>query len=558
MEEDEPAPFRLADIDAVKSQRLTEVLRVETIQSDKLSGRFMNKHRFPAPPQAKAIDDADQLRFRHARERHSGFPVGAYLQPPPMLFSRDGHNLFLADMYRGHSAFLIGAGPSLTSHDLSLLKSRGVLTMSMNNAATVVHTNLWVSVDDPGNFCDAIWYDPAIMKFVPLCHMEKHFMVRNDIGELVKSPLVVGDMPTIVAYRRNENFVAEQWLYEDTFNWGNHSQKVDAHGNKGSRSVMYVALRLLFYLGVRRVFLLGCDFKMEQGKQNYAFEQDRSGSSVRGNNSSYQIMNSRFAKLLPYFEAEGFQVYNCTPGSGLTVFPYVDFEAAIESTRSIIPSKINTAGMYDRNAKEGKKSETQRVKKEPAKQVKEPVPPATVHDPKPGEVTILTRESPDASGLLSLSLQQWCEMIPMLKNCQWLVGSEEKFESNCKTKFLKPEASTAQFVRQALKKVKTPWVLFFSPDIVSTARQACPIPEALLREDLSVAFSRNLTGDDQFESFIVAKSDELRGWAESQSQNLSHHFNGNVWNPKLAAFGFERILGERMLRRHLLEGDVKP
>jgi hypothetical protein len=80
-------------------------------------------------------DKHDFQRLRHARDRHLGFPVGRYLQPPPMLFTRDGHNVFLGDMYRGHTAFLMCSGPSLLSHDLSLLNQRGILTLAVNNAA---------------------------------------------------------------------------------------------------------------------------------------------------------------------------------------------------------------------------------------------------------------------------------------------------------------------------------------------------------------------------------------------------------------------------------------
>src|SRR4029453_4334606 len=141
-------------------------------------------------------------------------------------------------MFRGSSAFLVCGGPSLKTHDLAKLQQRGIVACAVNNAAAVVRPNLWVSVDDPGNFCDAIWRDPAIWKFVPLCHMEKHFTVRNEAGELVASEEVVGDMPLVFGYRRNEAFIADQWLYEDTFNWGNHSERVDASGIKGSRSVM--------------------------------------------------------------------------------------------------------------------------------------------------------------------------------------------------------------------------------------------------------------------------------------------------------------------------------
>jgi len=236
------------------------------------------------------------------------------------------------------------------------------LTCAVNNAATVFRPNLWVSVDDPSHFCDAIWYDPGIIKFVPLCHMEKQFSVRENEGHLISSEHVVGDMPGVFGYRRNEQFVAERWLHEDTFNWGNHSKSTDAYGNKGSRSVFYIALRLMFYLGIRRLYLLGCDFRMEFGGQNYAFEQDRSKGSVRGNNSSYQIMNSRLEHLLPHFEKEGFEVFNCTPKSGLSVFPHVTYEEAVKAAHAIIPANIDTAGMYDRAARE--KSSKQKVNRE--------------------------------------------------------------------------------------------------------------------------------------------------------------------------------------------------
>ncbi|MCI0534287.1 MAG: hypothetical protein L0Z50_03560 [Verrucomicrobiales bacterium] len=270
-----------------------------------------------------------------------------------MLFTRDGHNVFLGDMFRGGTAFLVCGGPSLRSHDLTKLQQRGIVTCAVNNAAAVVRPNLWVSVDDPGNFCDAIWRDPAIWKFVPLCHMEKNFTVRNEAGELVPSQESVGDMPLVFGYRRNEAFVAEQWLYEDTFNWGNHSEGVDAYGIKGSRSVMLVALRMLFYLGIRRLFLIGCDFRMAYEAQNYAFDQSRSRSSVNGNKSSYAALNVRLAQLKSHFDRENFAVYNCTPNSGLQVFPSRSYDEAIEEALGAFPRTMNTSGMYDRNVNGG-------------------------------------------------------------------------------------------------------------------------------------------------------------------------------------------------------------
>jgi SAM-dependent methyltransferase len=295
--------------------------------------------------QAEAKDKHDQNALRAVPSA----PNGRYrpAQLPPMLFTREGHAAYLGDLFRGSAAFLVCGGPSLVTHDLAQLELRGVLTMALNNAATIIRPRLWCSVDDPGHFSDCIWRDPGIFKFVPMSHFEKGFLVRNEEERLIPSGERVGDMPGVFGFRRNEHFVAERWLYEDTFNWGNRGDRVDAHGNKGSRSVMYPALRLLYHLGVRKVYLLGCDFRMELGKQNYAFEQDRSRNSVNGNNHSYQVLNSRLGHLKPHFEAAGFSVFNCTANSGLTVFPHREFGAAVDDAVSTLPKQIITRGMYD-------------------------------------------------------------------------------------------------------------------------------------------------------------------------------------------------------------------
>ncbi len=266
----------------------------------------------------------------------------------PTLLTHDGQRVVLENVYRGSPAFLLCGGPSLITHDLQLLQQRGILTCAVNNAAAVFRPHLWVCVDSPGNFCDAVWRDPGTVKFTPSNFLRARLTVRDASGRLQASQDTVSDMPAVFGFERNDAFVADRWLHEATFNWGNAARRVDAHGNRGSRSVMYAALRLLFYLGVRELYLLGCDFRMERNKPNYAFPQRRSDSSIRGNNRTYEVLNNRLRQLLPYFEKEGYRVVNCTPNSGLTVFPTMPFEAAVAQVRSRLPSEIVTEGMYDR------------------------------------------------------------------------------------------------------------------------------------------------------------------------------------------------------------------
>lgn len=441
-------------------------------------------------------DIEDHKRLRHAREQHQGFPVGMFLQTPPMLFTRDGHNVFLGDMYRGQSAFLVCGGPSLNSHDLNLLSSRGVLTFAVNNAAAIVRPNLWCCVDDPTHFVDAIWYDPAITKFVPLCHMEKHFMVRDKDGELIKSQQLVGDMPAVFGYRRNENFIADQWLHEDTFNWGNHGKLVDSQGNKGSRSVMYVALRMLYFLGIRRIFLIGCDFQMKAGEKNYAFDQDRSESSVRGNNSIYNVLNDRLAQLGPHFADAGLEIWNCTPDSGLTAFPHKSYDEAIRDATALIPRKIETGGLYDRQARERAKAKEKKAQKasRPKASVSKRVMDdrekidqqaridarnAILHD-----LTLLVAVDEEHLKELQLTWKTWAAFKPEVAKCPFVLIHDSSFDPKLIQLDPTPENLSLipwempgaedqrekmlnSFVRIAAEKVQTTWYLKLDTDVVA-------------------------------------------------------------------------------------------
>ena len=415
----------------LKRSNVRSSIGASPVAQPKHVGDFSNAsvHR---PPIAELRDARDWERVRHGRSRHDGFPVGRYLQPAPMLFTRDGHNVFLGDFYRGRPAFLLGGGPSLADHDLAQLNRRGVLTCAMNNAATVYRPQLWVSVDDPGNFADAIWRDPGILKFVPLCHMEKPFTVRNENDELVESEECVGDMPAILGYRRNERFREAQWLFEDTFNWGNHSNQLDSSGNKGSRSVMYVAIRLLFYLGVRKIYLLGCDFRMKQGEHNYAFAQDRTRSSVRGNNDSYRILNQRLGLLKPYFDQEGLEIVNCTPESGLTVFPFQPFEHALAEAVAEMPQRINTIGMYDRQqrlrdqaALAGSAADSRgagRARPDSAISLR--------HSSRPLELTLVTAVDREHLPKLALTWPTWMLHRPELRETPVIVIHDESLQQD--------------------------------------------------------------------------------------------------------------------------------
>ena len=269
-----------------------------------------------------------------------------------LMYTADGHSVSLRDWYRGKKVFLVMNGPSLLKHDLEQLRRRGILTMGVNNGWLAWRPDLWLSVDDPQSFADVGWKDPGITKFVPLGKLDDFLRYRTPDGKWVRSGFRVRDMPACWFFRRNTQFNPQTYLSENTINWGQNSAAKEgatrcALGLHGGRSVMLAALRLLYYLGLSKVYLLGVDFRMVDDAQNYAFSQHRWKSSVRGNNSSYKQLNERLAAVWPLMQEGGMAVVNCTPNSGLKVFPTMGYQAAVDEAAAECEKPTDPAGWYE-------------------------------------------------------------------------------------------------------------------------------------------------------------------------------------------------------------------
>lgn len=263
-----------------------------------------------------------------------------------MFFTQDHHPLWLGDIYRGRSAFLIAGGKSFAALDHAPLSQPGVLTMGVNNSVRTFRPNLWCSVDDPSHWIKSVWLDPLIQKFVPISHANKKIF-DNDAWKFTS--IKVGDCPNVVYFKRNEHFQPEQYLWEDCINWGNHKDL------GGGRSVLLAAVKILFILGIRRLYLLGVDLAMSPD-QTYHFAQRRHSGSVRGNNGTYEKLKEWFAILRPKFESEGFHVFNCNPDSQLKAFNVVSYKDALADCASQMGyadySNERTLNLYDTEVRE--------------------------------------------------------------------------------------------------------------------------------------------------------------------------------------------------------------
>lgn len=279
-------------------------------------------------------DNNDQNQLNWGGQRSSSSLKTHVLGTSPMFFRRNGMSVDLVNLYEGKSIFLICNGPSMNDIDLSVLKKPGITTFGINNGGHLIRPNFWTCVDDPTRFMRSIWEDPTITKIVPQAHFEKSLF--DDKEDKVIDRLV-GDCPNVYGFRRNEKFIADDFFFESTINWGNHKD----HG--GGRSVMISSLRLCHLLGFKNVYLVGCDFQMSETKK-YFFNEERKKGAINNNNDSYKKMTQMFKELKPIMDNLGFNVYNTNRNSKLDVFDFVDLDDAIKQNE--IDVSGDTHGMY--------------------------------------------------------------------------------------------------------------------------------------------------------------------------------------------------------------------
>ena len=254
-------------------------------------------------------------------------------------------------MLAGRSAFLACGGPSANDLDLDRLNDRGCWTLCVNNMAghAAFRPQAFVCSDPPSKFSHSIWMDPAIIKFAPQPKMHAgrgalRIKKQGEFQNLMRGDrrLSVLDAPNVYGFGRRSWLQCDDTFFTDTdAAWGNHNAGVERTGENKTVCTMLLGMRLLRYLGARRVYLLGVDFMMRPGvglRDNYAFDEQRDQDAIESNNRQYKTVNDWLCRMSDagVFERAGSAYYNCYQHSGLRAFAYAPFEVALaDVTRGV-------------------------------------------------------------------------------------------------------------------------------------------------------------------------------------------------------------------------------
>lgn len=305
--------------------------------------------------------------MRRGRSCSEGDGCGDRLDPAdPKFLSRWRDPLVVLDRRRqpasdvlrgllaGRSAFLMGGGPSANDLPLELLSRRGTWTMAVNNCAghPRVRPQAFVCSDPPSKFSHSIWLDPAVMKFIPVPKLGgRRARLRQKVdGEFRPLDVNVSECPNVWAFQRYSWLSPDdRFFLEDGALWGNHQAGVERTGQPKTVCTMLLALRLLAFLGAKRIYLVGVDFRMAEG-YGYSFGQSRDAGAVASNNAQFRVVNQWCCEMQArgVFERHGVQVFNCFEKSGLRAFPHYPFDLAVQEACGIVEATPDLARWYEK------------------------------------------------------------------------------------------------------------------------------------------------------------------------------------------------------------------
>lgn len=287
-----------------------------------------------------------QKRIRERNERRAKLgKVNPVVVLPPNTDPLKVYDRFdqvthsIRDAWKLCPAFLVCGGPSVNEIDTTLLADPAVMSLAVNNVAAHVPVKAFVYSDPTEKFHGGLFLHPGIIKFAPRGKLKDQIRLKNDKGEFEFASVRVIDCPNVWGYDRNTRFVPSEFLTCEEASWGvNAGKHPDMAGRAKVLFTPFIALRLLHYLGVRTVFLLGMDFFMTTDN-GYAFNQARTTGAAASNNEHYRIVNGMMHELRPQLEQSGMKVYNCNPKSRLSAFDYLPYTDAVNSCTALIPKK---------------------------------------------------------------------------------------------------------------------------------------------------------------------------------------------------------------------------
>jgi hypothetical protein len=200
-------------------------------------------------------------------------------------------------VWAGRTVVIVGGGPSLTEDQLRLCAKTDWGCIAINDSYRVAP---WA---DLLYFADPQWW---------LWHHDDYYF-KSFTGQTVTVADTQKVPPAKTLHRLDIR--AGQGLSSDP-------TKVHAGLNSG-----YQCINIAYLAGAKRIVLLGFDMHFPGGVSHW-----HGGHPEKVPESNYtNLYAPQFDTMLPQLKAAGVEVWNCSPGSRLTAFPFADLKMLYSS-----------------------------------------------------------------------------------------------------------------------------------------------------------------------------------------------------------------------------------
>jgi len=206
------------------------------------------------------------------------------------------------NLYHG-SVALIGGAPCIKKLDLNQIP---IPTWCVNNSAILLtHPTFSCHSDMPGCFYPEVLNHPLTMKFINQCRWK----------ETIDGKILWRDVTGALFYPTHTNFTPKTVL-----DWW--------HGFPWTKDIICMSISILYYLGFRRIYTLGCKFKLSE--TDYAWDHKLTPAQRKWNERTYLNTVNKLISYKPTYESHGLQIISCTEDSLMnTVFPIITFEGLL-------------------------------------------------------------------------------------------------------------------------------------------------------------------------------------------------------------------------------------
>lgn len=219
---------------------------------------------------------------------------------------------YYKNKHNGERCFIVATGPSLTIEDLELLKDE--YTFSMNSIINSFSKTNWRPT----------YY--VISDKIPYKNCRKNIN-RHDFEQIFFSKRIKHSQIPHIRLEYNNIPRAISQMKRNYANGIKPSANLDRYFND-SQTVVFMIIQLAMYMGFKKIYLIG---------QDCNFSKDKQHSLIANPNYKRRIPSDVGENLIQCFETyknniKNVEIYNCTRGGNLNVFPRINLEVVLGNT----------------------------------------------------------------------------------------------------------------------------------------------------------------------------------------------------------------------------------